>query len=72
MPQLILNSAQTNARKINALAAIRNDEPTNQTVLAKEARTQGNVSLAHPSMKPLNRDNKSGTKGTKTLSILVG
>lgn len=35
----------------SALAAMRNDKPTNQTVLAKEARTQENVLLAHLRMK---------------------
>lgn len=40
----------------SALAAMRDGEPTNQTVLAKEARTQEDVLLAQLNMKPLNQD----------------
>lgn len=40
----------------SALAAMRDDEPTNQTVLAKEARAQEDVLLAQLNMKPLNQD----------------
>lgn len=67
----------------SALAAMRDDEPTTQTVLAKEARAQADVLLAQFNMKPLNQDvpikmqsddtspicNKADTKGKKTLSI---
>lgn len=49
----------------SALAAMRNDEPINQTVSAKEAKTQDNVLLAQLKIKSLNLDNKSGTKGKK-------
>lgn len=40
----------------SALAAMRDDEPTNQTALAKEARAQEDVLLAQLNMKPLNQD----------------
>lgn len=40
----------------SALAAMRDDEPTNQTVLAEEARAQEDVLLAPLNVKPLNQD----------------
>lgn len=67
----------------SALAALRDDEPTNQTVLAIEARAQEDVLLAPLNVKPLNQDVQIKMqlddtdlqsviiryKGKKTLSI---